>query len=110
MQENHTFGAEFYFGLIYFSTGITLSALWLRLENREPEFNLKLDTFSTEAIWTILASSMELKFYKLPSARELPTIPAKIRHRDPVTGIIQVKQEVLYTNGVYSPFFLKSIH
>ncbi|PIK49823.1 putative general transcription factor 3C polypeptide 1-like [Apostichopus japonicus] len=73
--------------------GITLSALWLRLENREPEFNLKLDTFSTEAIWTILASSMELKFYKLPSARELPTIPAKIRHRDPVTGIIQVKQE-----------------
>ncbi|XP_023153479.2 general transcription factor 3C polypeptide 1 isoform X2 [Amphiprion ocellaris] len=50
--------------------GITIPTLWIRLENREPKFPLKLDDCTKELIWKYLASNTDLKFYELPKERE----------------------------------------
>lgn len=50
--------------------GITFPSLWIRLEEREPAFPLKLDEFTKEYIWKSLISNADLKFYELPQERE----------------------------------------
>lgn len=51
--------------------GITIPTLWIRLENRQPPFPLKLDD-STKAglIWKCLVNNTDLRFYELPQERE----------------------------------------
>lgn len=50
--------------------GITIFSLWIRLENRRPEFPLKLDECTKEFLWRSLLSNAELKFYELPRERD----------------------------------------
>lgn len=50
--------------------GITLPSLWIRLEDRQPKFSLKLDDCTKELIWKSLISNTDLKFYQLPQERE----------------------------------------
>uniref|UniRef100_A0A3B4ZLA2 General transcription factor IIIC subunit 1 n=1 Tax=Stegastes partitus TaxID=144197 RepID=A0A3B4ZLA2_9TELE len=50
--------------------GITIPTLWIRLQNTEPKFPLKLDDCTKELIWKSLASNSDLKFYQLPKERE----------------------------------------
>lgn len=50
--------------------GITLPSLWLRLENRQPKFPLKLDEPTKELLWRSLTSDADLKFYQNPQERD----------------------------------------
>lgn len=50
--------------------GITIPSLWIRLENRQPKFPLKLDDPTKELLWKSLISNADLKFYDLPHDRD----------------------------------------
>ncbi|MEQ2197801.1 hypothetical protein XENOCAPTIV_003480 [Xenoophorus captivus] len=50
--------------------GITLPSLWIRLEDRQPKFPLKLDDCTKGLIWRSLVSNADLSFYELPEERE----------------------------------------
>lgn len=50
--------------------GITVPSLWLRLENRQPKFPLKLDEPTKELLWRSLTSDPDLKFYQNPQERD----------------------------------------
>lgn len=50
--------------------GITIPSLWIRLENRQPRFPLKLDDQTKEFLWKSLMSNADLKFYEQPHERE----------------------------------------
>lgn len=50
--------------------GITLPSLWLRLENRQPKFPLKLDEPTKDFLWRSLASDPDLTFYQNPQERD----------------------------------------
>lgn len=50
--------------------GITIPSLWIRLENRQPKFPLKLDDPTKELLWKSLISNTDLKFYDLPHDRD----------------------------------------
>ncbi|KAE8579890.1 hypothetical protein XENTR_v10024224 [Xenopus tropicalis] len=50
--------------------GITIPALWLRLQARVPPFPLLLDEATKEFIWQSLAVHPELEFYELPVERQ----------------------------------------
>lgn len=50
--------------------GITIPTLWIRLEDRKPQFSLKLDDGTKELIWKSLINNTDLKFYQLPHDRE----------------------------------------
>lgn len=50
--------------------GITIPSLWIRLENRQPKFPLKLDDPTKELLWKSLVSNPDLKFYQLPHERD----------------------------------------
>ncbi|KAM4595765.1 general transcription factor 3C polypeptide 1 [Fundulus diaphanus] len=50
--------------------GITIPSLWIRLQDRKPEFPLKLDDYTKGFIWRSLASNADLSFYQLPVERE----------------------------------------
>lgn len=50
--------------------GITIPSLWIRLENRQPSFPLKLDEPTKEFLWKALISNTNLGFYELPRERE----------------------------------------
>ncbi|XP_035993309.1 general transcription factor 3C polypeptide 1 [Fundulus heteroclitus] len=50
--------------------GITIPSLWIRLQDRKPEFPLKLDDYTKGFIWRSLASNVDLSFYQLPVERE----------------------------------------
>lgn len=66
-------------------SGITLQALWVRLENR-PNFKMKLDEGSQEFLWRCILSIPDLEFYRLPSPRGVlnPKLPIVI---DPESGV-----------------------
>lgn len=65
--------------------GITLQALWVRLENR-PNFKMRLDEGSHEFLWRCILSIPDLAFYRLPSPRGIlnPKLPIVI---DPESGV-----------------------
>ena len=51
--------------------GITISALWTRLENRSPPFTLStLDASTKEYLWRSLLCNTDISFYELPQARK----------------------------------------
>lgn len=66
-------------------SGITLQALWVRLENR-PNFKMRLDEGSQEFLWRCILSIPDLEFYCLPSPRGVlnPKLPIVI---DPESGV-----------------------
>ncbi|KAG8558455.1 hypothetical protein GDO81_017001 [Engystomops pustulosus] len=49
--------------------GITVPALWLRLQTRLPPFPLTLDPATKQLIWQSLVRHPELQFYELPAER-----------------------------------------
>lgn len=49
--------------------GITIPALWLRLQARVPAFPLLLDAATKQFIWQALVCHPELQFYELPIER-----------------------------------------
>nr|XP_046226632.1 general transcription factor 3C polypeptide 1-like [Scatophagus argus] len=67
--------------------GITIPTLWIRLENRQPKFPLKLDDCTKELIWKSLVSNTDLKFYQLPQEREDVVLFDRFEDIDPETGI-----------------------
>lgn len=66
-------------------SGITLQALWVRLENR-PNFKMRLDEGSQEFLWRCILSIPDLEFFRLPSPRGVlnPKLPIVI---DPESGV-----------------------
>lgn len=50
--------------------GITIPTLWIRLEDRQPGFPLKLDDCTKEFIWKSLVINSDLLFYELPEERD----------------------------------------
>lgn len=50
--------------------GITVPSLWIRLEDRQPKFPLKLDDPTKELLWNSLVCSTDFNFYELPHERE----------------------------------------
>lgn len=50
--------------------GISLPSLWIRLEDRQPGFPLKLDDCTKGFIWRSIINNAELSFYELPEERE----------------------------------------
>ena len=75
-------------------SGITLSALWLRLSDRKPPFPIKLDDNSKAFLWKHIAQAEDLSYYELPSPR--PPLDIKYynryENRDNETGICQEKE------------------
>ncbi|XP_071360613.1 general transcription factor 3C polypeptide 1 [Trachinotus anak] len=67
--------------------GITIPSLWIRLEDRQPKFPLKLDDCTKELVWRSLISNTDLKFYKLPEEREDVVLFDRFKDIDPETGI-----------------------
>ena len=47
--------------LIFVNIGITIPALWIRLETRKPKFSLKLDDRSKQYIWKYLVKENDLR-------------------------------------------------
>lgn len=70
---------------IYLISGITLQALWVRLDNRL-NFKMRLDEGSQEFLWRCVLSIPDLEFYCLPSPRGVlnPKLPIVI---DPESGV-----------------------
>lgn len=50
--------------------GITIPTLWIRLEDRQTGFPLKLDDCTKELIWKSLVINSDLLFYELPEERD----------------------------------------
>ncbi|XP_062576094.1 general transcription factor 3C polypeptide 1-like, partial [Saccostrea cucullata] len=65
--------------------GITLQALWVRLENRV-NFKMRLDEKSREFLWSCLLSIPDLEFYKLETPRGILTAKQPIQI-DPDSGV-----------------------
>ncbi|CAN7999354.1 unnamed protein product [Ixodes hexagonus] len=65
--------------------GITLQALWVRLEGR-PKFPLALDDKSKAFIWRSIVPDPRLMFYELAEPRADLVIYDRYKHVDPDTG------------------------
>ncbi|XP_075686174.1 general transcription factor 3C polypeptide 1 isoform X2 [Rhinoderma darwinii] len=70
--------------------GITLPALWLRLQARVPPFPLLLDAATKQFIWHSLACHPELQFYELPKERRPLVISNRYEGQDLDPGTLQV--------------------
>ncbi|PWA32581.1 hypothetical protein CCH79_00015035, partial [Gambusia affinis] len=66
--------------------GITLPSLWIRLEDREPKFPLKLDDCTKGFIWRSLVNNADLSFHELPEEREDIELFDRFKDIDPETG------------------------
>ncbi|KAM3864620.1 general transcription factor 3C polypeptide 1 [Diretmus argenteus] len=80
--------------------GITIPSLWIRLEDRNPKFPLKLDAQTKEFIWKSIISNTELKVYELPQERDDVVLFDRFTEIDPDTGI-QTADKFSYTKDVY---------
>ena len=70
------------------AAGITLQALWLRLENVRPSFPLKLDDVTKSFLWSsAIRQVVALQFYELPEPRPPLAIFNRFDFTDPETGI-----------------------
>uniref|UniRef100_A0A2R5LKQ0 Proteinral transcription factor iiic polypeptide 1 alpha n=1 Tax=Ornithodoros turicata TaxID=34597 RepID=A0A2R5LKQ0_9ACAR len=67
--------------------GITLEALWTRLQNR-PQFPLAIDDDSKDFIWRTLIPDTRLRFYKLPTPRPKLIIYDRYQYLDPESGYV----------------------
>ena len=54
--------------------GITISALWLRLNQREEKISVKLSLTLQEILWKFLLQHSSIEFYQIPSDRCDPVI------------------------------------
>uniref|UniRef100_A0A3B3VAV9 Uncharacterized protein n=1 Tax=Poecilia latipinna TaxID=48699 RepID=A0A3B3VAV9_9TELE len=73
--------------------GITLPSLWIRLEDREPKFPLKLDNCTKGFIWRSLVNNADLSFHELPEEREDIELFDRFKDIDPETGFETQKQK-----------------
>ncbi|XP_035676433.1 general transcription factor 3C polypeptide 1-like [Branchiostoma floridae] len=79
--------------------GITIPALWLRLEKRKPSMRMSLDDFTKPFIWECLATSAEIQFYELPEPRPPLVINDQVL-RDEETGYY-IRTEESGTSDIY---------
>ncbi|CAH2306794.1 general transcription factor 3C polypeptide 1 [Pelobates cultripes] len=80
--------------------GITLSALWLRLQTRLPPFPLSLDSKTKQLIWQSLASHPELEFYLLPKERGNLVLYDRYEENDDDMVVVKSKN-VFCTEDIY---------
>ncbi|XP_044159937.1 general transcription factor 3C polypeptide 1 [Bufo gargarizans] len=71
--------------------GITIPALWLRLQARVPSFPLVLDAATKQLIWQSLVCHPELQFYQLPKERRPLVLSNRYDGEDLDTGATKVK-------------------
>ncbi|KAG8432890.1 hypothetical protein GDO86_017230 [Hymenochirus boettgeri] len=79
--------------------GITLPALWLRLENRVPPFPLLLDPATKDMLWQSLVHHPELDIYQLPIERQPLAISDRYEGIDCDPAILKVKDS--FTEDIY---------
>ncbi|KAM4751478.1 general transcription factor 3C polypeptide 1 [Anableps anableps] len=65
--------------------GITLPSLWIRMEDRQPKFPLKLDDCTKGFIWRLLVNNADLSFFELPEEREDVELFDRFKDIDPET-------------------------
>ncbi|XP_077131406.1 general transcription factor 3C polypeptide 1 isoform X2 [Ranitomeya variabilis] len=70
--------------------GITVPALWLRLQGRVPPFPLVLDAATKQFIWRSLVCRPELHFYVLPTERRPLVISNRYEEEEFDLGTIRV--------------------
>ena len=69
--------------------GITLSALWTRLEKRNPPFPLKMNTASQYYLWrNVIQGNEELEFYVMPEPRPPLVLFDRFEYTDPESDIV----------------------
>ena len=54
--------------------GITISALWLRLNNREEKISVKLSATLKEILWKFLLQHSSIEFFQIAANRSDPVI------------------------------------
>lgn len=83
-------------------TGITLNTLWMRLQERKPDFSLKIDEECKEYLWSSVISRHDgLSFFELQTSRPDLAAVNRMRSADPITGVITEEQHnVSYEIGV----------
>ncbi|XP_056392115.1 general transcription factor 3C polypeptide 1 [Hyla sarda] len=62
--------------------GVTIPALWLRLQTRVPHFPLSLDVATKQLIWQSLVRHPELQFFELPTERRPLVISDRYEEQD----------------------------
>lgn len=88
--------------IIFAISGITLNALWLRLENREPEFSLPLDDNTCKFIWeNVIVPETDVVFYELPIARKELQLFNRFEYTDKVTGLVLEQVRLIATSHIY---------
>ncbi|KAM4024518.1 general transcription factor 3C polypeptide 1 isoform 2-T2 [Anomaloglossus baeobatrachus] len=70
--------------------GITVPALWLRLQDRVPAFPLTLDAATKQLIWRSLVRHPELHFYELPTERQPLVISNRYEEDEFDLGTVKV--------------------
>ncbi|XP_029432764.1 general transcription factor 3C polypeptide 1 [Rhinatrema bivittatum] len=81
--------------------GITLSALWCRLERRVPQFPLQLDAATRQFVWRALVCNPELSFYQLPADRPPLLLCESYEELDQETGIWESKKDLTPLEDIY---------
>ncbi|XP_075035962.1 general transcription factor 3C polypeptide 1 [Mixophyes fleayi] len=69
--------------------GITIPALWLRLQARVPHFPLLLDAATKQLVWQSLVGHSGLDFYELPKEREPLVISNRYDGQDCDPGVLK---------------------
>ncbi|XP_026887701.2 general transcription factor 3C polypeptide 1 [Electrophorus electricus] len=72
--------------------GITMTALWTRLDTRQPSFPLALDPKTKEFLWTSLVCSEDISIYQLPQERPPVLVYDRFLEIDPETGIQEMRR------------------
>ncbi|XP_062389121.1 general transcription factor 3C polypeptide 1 [Sardina pilchardus] len=83
--------------------GISVNALWTRLENRIPQFSLTLDPPTKEYLWRCLVCNPEISFYELPQARKPIVLTDRFAEIDPETGIQEIRRLTLDADDAVYP-------
>ncbi|XP_069463928.1 general transcription factor 3C polypeptide 1 [Ambystoma mexicanum] len=81
--------------------GITLSALWLRLQSLVPAFPLLLDASTKDFLWHSLLSSPQLSFYLLPKERAPLVLNSRNGEIDFETGILESRGDADTEEDLY---------
>ena len=91
--------------LFYYLLGVTLPALWMRLEQRKPTFPLKLDPRSRDFLWRNVVSCNDgLSFFILEIPRADLIVFDRNQFKDPVSNVILEQVGLTF---VPSSFFLE---
>ena len=74
---------------MFLPSGITPSALWIRLGARKPRLTLALDDLAKEYLWSnVIRGNENLRFYELPKPRPPLVLDDRFKHTDSETGVI----------------------